>query len=121
MLEGGIKPVIKNAKVVPGKPGLGNELKALVADQTLEILSDDVPGRDAVATTIPIRGKLTSPEMQLWPTVFGVVRNAFVEGIGDGFANLPPPSAKEREGVIEQGVDALRKDAGPPKAQPPKS
>ena len=30
---------------------------------------------------IPIRGRLDDPQIQLWPTVLGVVRNAFVEGI----------------------------------------
>jgi hypothetical protein len=50
--------------------------------------------------------------------VLGVIRNAFVAGLESGFAHLPPPVASDRQGLLEQTKDALKDDAGPPKAQP---
>ena len=70
------------------------------------------------AVTIPIKGKLTDPDIQLWPTVLGVIRNAFVQGLASGFANVPPPTAEKKEGPVVQAKNALTKDKGPPKAQP---
>lgn len=120
MITGGVKPVLKNIDIGPTDPGLWNHLKAWLADKTVEIASDRVPERNAVATTIPIKGKLTDPETQLWPTVLGVIRNAFVRGLESGFANVPPATAEKKEGAVVQAKNALKKDEGPPKAQPVK-
>ena len=117
-ISGGVKPVLKNVKVAPTEDDFGNKLKAWVADEGLRLFSDRVPERNAVATVIPIKGRLDDPEVQLWPTVLGVVRNAFVEGISSGFTHLPPPTADKPQGKVEQVKDALKKDEGPPKAQP---
>ena len=117
-LAGGVKPVIKNAHVVQGKPGLVNLVKTVLADVALPIFSDRVGGRDAVATVIPISGRVTGPTAQLWPTIIGVVRNAFVQGVSESFAHLPPPKAEAPQGVLPQLVNGLDKAAGPPQAQP---
>jgi Domain of Unknown Function (DUF748) len=117
-LSGGVKPVLKNVEVRPTSDDFGNELEAWVADAALDLFSDRVPGRNAVATVIPIKGRLDDPKLQVWPTVLSVVRNAFVQGISSGFSSLPPPTAKEDQNVVEQAVDALKKDEGPAKAQP---
>jgi hypothetical protein len=78
-----------------------------------------VRDRNAVATVIPIKGTLTGPDIQLWPAIFGVMRNAFVEGLTSGYAFLPPRTADKKEGVVTQGVKALSgSESGPPKAQP---
>lgn len=117
-ITGGVKPVLKNVEVRPTESGLGDRLKAWFADKSVELFSDRVPGRNAVATVIPIKGRLTDPDVQLWPTVLGVVRNAFTEGLASGFTQLPPPTAEKKEGVITQVKRALEKDEEPPKAQP---
>ena len=114
----GPSPVLKNVEVRPTEEGFGNQLKAWVADSALDLFSDRVPGRNAVATVVPIKGRLDDPKLQVWPTLLSVIRNAFVQGISSGFASLPPPTAKEKENVIEQAANALSKDAGPAKAQP---
>ena len=80
------------------KPGLGARIKAALSDAALKILSDRVPGRNAVATTIPMEGDLTRPDTKLWPTIAGVIRNAFVSGLADSVDNLPPKEAKGRAG-----------------------
>jgi len=118
MITGGVKPVLKNVKVRPTEDNFGNKLKAWLADEGVRLLSDRVPDRNAVATIVPIKGRLDDPEVQLWPTVVGVIRNAFVVGISSGFTHLPPPTADKPEGKIEQLREGLKKDEGPPEAQP---
>jgi len=117
-ISGGVKPVLKNVEVRPTEDDLGNKLKALIADEGLHLFSDRVPERNAVATVVPIKGRLDKPDVQLWPTVLGVVRNAFVQGISSGFTHLPPRTAEKPQGNVAQIKDALKKDKGPPKAQP---
>jgi hypothetical protein len=121
MLSGGVKPVLKNIEIRPTDAGVWDRMKAWLADKAVHVASDRVPGRNAVATTVPIKGKLTDPDVQLWPTVLGVIRNAFVQGLSSGFENLPPPTADKKEGKLEQAKNAIKKDKGPPKAQPTKS
>jgi hypothetical protein len=117
-ISGGVKPILKNVKVRPTNDDFGTKVKAWVADKGLRIFSHHgSQGREA-GTVIPIQGRLDNPDVQLWPTILGVVRNAFVEGITGGFSYLPPPAAEKKQGVLEQAKDALKKDAGPPKAQP---
>ena len=117
-LSGGIKPLLKNAHVIQGKPGLVNLLKTVIADVALGVLSDGVPGRDAVATVIPISGRITKPDIQVGVAVIGVIRNAFVQGVVESYSHLPPPEAGEEQGAIVQVIDGLNKNKGPPKAQP---
>lgn len=117
-LTGGVKPVLSNVELRPAKKGLFTKLKAWFADETFEILSDDVPGRNAVATTIPLRGTITSPDAQILPTVLGVLRNAFVMSLEGGFANVPPETAEKKEGFFEQVKETFKRGEGPPDAQP---
>jgi len=119
-INGGIKPVMENVSVAPAEPepGLWKRLEAWAADESIHLFSDRVPERNAVATVIPIKGRLTDPDVQLAPTVFGVIRNAFVEGLSAGFAHLPPQTAPEKESVLTQAKRALQKNKGAPKAQP---
>jgi hypothetical protein len=117
-ISGGVKPVLKNVEVRPTDDSLGNRIKAWVADMSLDLFSDDVPGRDAVATVVPLQGHIDDPKAQVWPTVLSIVRNAFVQGIASGFAHLPPPRSADKDGPLTQAAEALQKDNGPAKAQP---
>jgi hypothetical protein len=118
-LEGGVKPLLKNVDVRPAKPGAWTRFKAWLADLGVKTAADRVKGRNAVATTVPIEGRLREPDIELWPAVLGVVRNAFVEGVASGFADLPPSEAAQPEGKLEQAREAFERDHGPPLAQPP--
>ncbi len=111
-LEGGIKPVLKNVEVEKAKPGLGNSIKAAIADVAIKVFSDRVGNREAVATVIPLRGDITKPGIQLWPAVVGVLRNAFVIGVSESYSRLPPP--EEKKGPIKQLIEGLDKDKSPP-------
>jgi hypothetical protein len=116
--HGGVKPVLKDVEVRPAEPGLWTKLKGWFADTAVEVASERAPAGGAVATVVPIEGRLTDPKLQLWPAVLGVVRNAFVQGVASGFSNLPPPKANKPQGVLKQTTDALDEEKGPPKAQP---
>lgn len=116
-ITGGIRPVLTGASTRPSKPGLLAQVESVLADAALKLFKDDVPGRQAVATTIPISGSVEDPQAQGIPTAIGVLRNAFVRGLADSLSGLPPPKAKERQGVLEQAREGLspRKQ---PRAQP---
>jgi hypothetical protein len=116
-LTGGVKPVLKNVVIRPQGKNPFTVLKAWVADLAIKIFRDDDPRRNAVATVLPIKGTITGPDVQLWPAIFGVMRNAFVEGLASGYAHVPPVTAPQRESVVAQGVQALS-GSQPPKAQP---
>jgi hypothetical protein len=116
-LSGGVRPILRGAGTRAARPGLGAKLKSFLADASLNIFKDDVPGRHAVATTIPIEGRVDDPGLQLVPTILGVVRNAFVRGLADSLQGLPPPKAKERQSTVEQARRAIGKGRQP-RAQP---
>src|SRR5204863_8781204 len=89
-------------------------------DAAVKLVSDRVPGRNAVTTVVPIKGTLNGPYVQIWPAIFGVMRNVFVQGLTSGFAYLPPPTTESKQGVVTQGVKALT-GSEPPRAQPTES
>jgi hypothetical protein len=118
-LSGGVRPILRGAGTRASKPGVVPQLKSFLADASLNIFKDDVPGRQAVATTIPIEGRVDDPNLQLLPTILGVVRNAFVRGLSDSLKGVPPPKASKEQGTLEQARRALSPGrSGQPKAQP---
>jgi hypothetical protein len=117
-LSGAIQPVLMNAELKATGDNIIMKVEAWAANLGVKVLSDRVPGRNAVSTVIPIEGTLTHPDLQLWPTIFGIIRNAFVEGIAESFIHLPPPQTGKPQGILEQAASAVSKDAGLPKAQP---
>jgi hypothetical protein len=117
-ITGGVKPVLHDVELAPAKSSPWTALKAWVADVALDLFSKKKDGEHKVATVVPIRGSVTDPKAQLWPTILGVVRNAFVEGVNEGFSNVPPNTAAKKQSSVEQLGNALNKSKGPPKAQP---
>ena len=101
---------MKNVKVAAADNKLGDKIKAALADVGVKILSDRVPGRNAVAAIIPIHGDLKKPDVQLVPAVLAVVRNAFVEGLSSSLTNVPPPVGGG--GFFHQARQALARSRG---------
>jgi len=108
---------LKNVEVVQGKPGIKNKIKAVLADAAVHLVSDRVGDRQAVATVIPISGDINAPDVQIWPTIAGVIRNAFVIGVSESFERLPAPKANHDQSPLGIIKDALDKKEGP-KQQP---
>ncbi len=118
-LNGGVKPILTNVHVEAADDKIGDKVKAALADVGVNLLSDRVPGRNAVATLIPIHGDLNHPDVQLVPTILAVLRNAWVEGLSASLSDTPPPQAGKKQGLIAQTIQALDKDSPKPiKAQP---
>jgi hypothetical protein len=116
-LSGGLRPVVKDASTKASEKGLGAKLKSALSDLSLNVFSDDIPGRDAVATTIPLVGRIDAPQVQAIPTILGILRNAFVRGLAFGMSGLPPEKAEQKEPVLRQARRAFSRDGGT-KAQP---
>jgi hypothetical protein len=115
-LTGGVRPFVKGADLKAAEPGLGPKLKEWIGDAALTIFKDDETG--VVATTIPIEGTVKGPQIQAVPTILGVLRNAFVQGLRGGLSGVPPPKAEKKEGVMEQARRAFKPERGQPRAQP---
>jgi len=120
VISGGVKPVLKNIESASADNTLWHRLRAWVVDGALDFLSDDVPGRKAVTTVVPLKGKVDNVQAQLAPTLIGVVRNAFVVSLQSGFSHLPPREAGNKESIIKQVKDGLNEQKGQPEAQPAK-
>ncbi len=117
-LTGGVKPILKNVKVTAADNKLGDKIKAVLADAAVKLLSDRVPGRNAVAAIIPIHGDLKKPDIQLLPTILAVLRNAFVEGLSSSLSNVPPSVGQG--GFFHQARKALSKKSEKPIEAEPK-
>ncbi len=115
-LTGGVKPVLKNVKIRPDDKGFFTALKAWVTDVAVKLFSDRVRDRNAVATVIPIKGTLTGPDVDLWPAIFGVMRNAFVEGLTSGYAYLPPQTGEAPPQSGERTSPSESHSTSPPAA-----
>jgi hypothetical protein len=93
-LTGGLQPVLKNGEIDTLSPDVGKSLMSALADGAVVLLSDRVPGRNAVSTIIPIHGNLNKPKLDVWTAIAGVLRNAFVVGLRESLQGLPAPAAK---------------------------
>ncbi|HTB61897.1 MAG TPA: DUF748 domain-containing protein [Polyangia bacterium] len=115
-LTGGVKPVLKNVKIRPDDKGFFTAIKAWVTDVAVKLFSDRVKDRNAVATVIPIKGTLTGAGVNLWPTIFGVLRNAFIEGLTSGYAYLPPKTSEAPTAPGAQPSPSESHSTSPPAA-----
>ena len=116
-LTGAIQPVLKDAGVTADHRRPGHQDQGL-GGQPGGQRSSPIGSRAGTPSPpwCPSRAPSNDPKLQLWPTIFGVIRNAFVQGIAESFAHLPPPKAKEPEGILEQAKSATDVKAGLPKA-----
>ena len=116
LLTGGVKPALHDVQMEAPRQSAFTKLKAWLANTALNLFSQHKGGQERFVTIIPIRGRITDPHAQLWPTVAGAIRNGFAQGITEGFSHLPPPTASHRQSPPKQIERALTK--GPPEAQP---
>lgn len=79
--NGYIKPLTKNMLIFKlneheGR-SVGKFFTELLAQAGTAVLKNQ--RKDQVATRIPISGTVDDPETAIWPTIFGVLRNAYIE------------------------------------------
>jgi hypothetical protein len=99
-LTGGVKPVLANSQVRPVRGGPLARLEAWAAQLALSLSSDRVRGRSAVATVLPLSGKLEKPRADLWPALTGVLYNAYVTGLSVGFGGVPATAPRAEDGQV---------------------
>jgi Domain of Unknown Function (DUF748) len=116
-IDGAIKPELKNVHVTAKDADLGNQIKARVAQAALDLTSDRVPGREATVAIIPLKGQITDPKAEIWPTIISMLRNAYVSGITSGFDHLPLATSPKPQGPLQQAKEGLSTESFP-KAQP---
>jgi hypothetical protein len=121
-LSGSVKPVLHDVKIRAENKDLGTKIKSLVARAGLDIFSNRVEGEKTAATLIPIRGTITDPHAQLWPTVLALGIIAYEVGLDSVMSNLPHQTSANKEGALHQARRALSKKKKPGvRAQPEKS
>ncbi|GAB3489680.1 DUF748 domain-containing protein [Spirosoma knui] len=79
--NGYIKPLTKDMKIFKlneheGR-SVGKFFTELLAQAGSSILTN--PRKDQVATRVPISGTVENVETAVWPTIFGLLRNAYIE------------------------------------------
>lgn len=89
-LNGYLKPLTKNMKIFAWKePGehrtVGRFFTELLAEAGSEVLENQK--RDQIATRVPLTGDINNINTPLWPTIFGVLRNAYVSAFEKKFDN----------------------------------
>jgi len=89
-IRGSLKPDMRGLDFKAADDDLGNKIKAALGDVALSLTEDQRPGKDRLATVVPISGRLKEPGIGLGAAVVGVLRNAFVEGIAAGFEGMVP-------------------------------
>jgi hypothetical protein len=114
-LEGSVKPVIENLKILPAEASAKPELEAWLANAGVGLASDRVPGRNGVATVIPIGGSVEKPKFDLWPALLVMLHNAYQAGLPKDFSHEPvaPAGSQPKQGKVAQVTDALTKKRFP--------
>lgn len=88
-LNGYLKPLTKDMKIFKlneheGR-SVGKFFTELVAQAGTGVLKNQ--RLDQVATRIPLNGTIDNVETAVWPTIFGVLRNAYIEAFRGEFDN----------------------------------
>lgn len=88
-LNGYIKPLTKGMKIFKlneheGR-SVGKFFTELIAQAGTAILKNQK--HDQVATRIPLNGTIDNVETAVWPTIFGVLRNGYIEAFKGKFDN----------------------------------
>lgn len=88
-LNGYLKPLTKDMKIFKlnehENRSVGRFFTELVAQAGTAILKNQK--KDQVATRIPLNGTVDDIETAVWPTIFGVLRNAYIEAFKGEFDN----------------------------------
>lgn len=88
-LNGYVKPLTKGMKIFKLNENKGRSIgqffTELVAQAGTAVLKNQ--RHDQVATRIPLNGTIENIETAVWPTVFGVLRNAYVKAFRGEFDN----------------------------------
>jgi hypothetical protein len=83
-MVGYVKPIIEELEITPTDDDAGTLKK--VYEGVLEVLTDilENPDTDRIGTELEFEGQINDPEVGVWPAVWALLRNAFLESITKG-------------------------------------
>ncbi len=77
MLEGYVKPIIRNLKIVDTEGSVLEVIWEGIVGLVTEVFENQA--KDQFASQVPIEGDLTDPDAGTYPAIWNIFRNAFVE------------------------------------------
>ncbi len=97
-LTGYVKPVMENLKIISLDKEEGNFFQkaweTLVAG-VAEIFENQP--KEQLATQIPLKGSLNNPDIGVWPTIWNIFKNAFIEALSKRLNNSIDFSEQQNE------------------------
>jgi Domain of Unknown Function (DUF748) len=86
-VNGYVKPLFKDLKVYGKEKDQDKTFGQKVKEKAIDVASKVLKNhpRKEVATVVPISGPVENPRAGTWPTIAGLVRNAFFKAILPGF------------------------------------
>lgn len=96
-IQGYVKPLFKDLKVYEKEKDADKKFSQKVKEKAIDVAGKILKNRPRkeVATVVPIAGPVENPKAGTWPTLMGLVRNAFIKAILPGFE-------REREQVAKR-------------------
>jgi uncharacterized protein DUF748 len=86
-IQGYVKPLFKDLKVYEKEKDADKTFSQKVKEKAIDVAGKILKNhpRKEVATVVPIAGPVENPKAGTWPTIAGLVRNAFFKAILPGF------------------------------------
>jgi hypothetical protein len=101
--NGYVKPFFQNLQFEP-MPKDRNGLAAIWA-AIVNGMKDLLENKDdAVATKIPISGHYSDPDIDFWSAAFGLIRNAYLQALAQGFDHPEIAPAPEKQDISGTAV-----------------
>jgi hypothetical protein len=100
-----VKPFIDDLQVLEWdreEEGFFGKLWEGVVEVAGEILEDQ--DKDRIATRIPFSGSIEGPDADIWSTIGGLLKNAFIESLRRGLEG--------KIGLTRRGEPTAKKDDG---------
>jgi hypothetical protein len=96
-VTGYVKPLFKDLKVYEKEKDADKKFSQKVKEKAIDVAGKILKNhpRKEVATVVPIAGPVENPKAGTWPTLIGLIKNAFVKAILPGFE-------REREQVAKR-------------------
>jgi hypothetical protein len=101
--NGYVKPFFQNLQFEPvpkDRQGLA-ALWATLVNGMKDLLQNK---NDAVATTIPISGHYKDPNIDFWSAAFGLIRNAYLQALAQGFEHPEIAPAPEKQDISPAAI-----------------
>jgi hypothetical protein len=109
--NGYVKPFFQNLQFEPmpkDRDGLAAIWASLVNGVKDLLENKD----DAVATKIPVSGHYSDPDVDFWSAAFGLIRNAYLQALAQGFDHPEIAPAPEKQQIsataVEQAADKAK-------------